>query len=108
MRVKRSKSLTTKLTHAEFAALEVLAGGQPIGAWAREQLLAISARPATEERVIGEIVALRTIVVNLQFAHLRGDRLTAENVQTLIDRADHDKLEKARARLASKDSGSQS
>jgi hypothetical protein len=108
MRVKRTKSLTTKLTDVEFAALEVLAGGQPIGAWAREQLLAISARPATEETMIGEIVALRTIVVNLQFAHLRGDRLTAEDVQKLIDRADHDKLEKARARLASKDSGSPS
>jgi len=108
MRVKRTKGLTTKLTNAEYAALEALAGSQPIGAWAREQLLAISARRATEETVIGEIVALRTIVVNLQVANLRREGLTAEDIHKLIDRADHDKLEKARARLASKDSGSAS
>jgi hypothetical protein len=104
MRVKRTKSLTTKLTPSEYAALEALADGQPISAWARERLLAVSVRPAIEETVIGEIAALRTIVVNLEFAHLRGDALTADTVQKLIDRADHDKLGKARARLASSDS----
>jgi hypothetical protein len=108
MRVKRPRGLCTKLTHAEYAAVEALAGSQPIGAWAREQLLAISVRRATEETVIGEITALRTIVVNLEFAHLRGDALTTEDVQKLIDRADRDKVRKARARLASTDSGSPS
>ncbi len=100
MRVKRTKGLCAKFTHAEYTALEALAAGQPMGAWVREQLLAISARPGTEETLLSEIVALRTILVNLHFAYLRGDRLTAEEVQKLIDRADHDKLRKARARLA--------
>jgi hypothetical protein len=100
MRVKRTKGLTAHLTNAEYAALEVLAGTQPISTWAREQLLAINARRAIEETVIGEIAALRTIVLNLEFAHLRGDPLTAEDVQKLIDRADRDKVRKARARLA--------
>lgn len=108
MRVKRTKGLTTKLTNAEHAALEAFAGGQRLGAWAREQLLAISARPAPEETVLSEILALRTIVVNLQFAHLRGEPLTAEHVQQLIDRADHGKLRKARARMASGQEGSRS
>jgi len=108
MPVKRPKCLSTRLTADEYAALDALADGQPIGTWAREQLLAISARPATEEMVVSEIVALRTIVVNLQFAHLRGDRLTAEDVQKLIDRADHDKLRRARARLHSSKDGSPS
>jgi hypothetical protein len=100
MPVKRPKCLSTRLTADEYAALDALAGGQPIGTWAREQLLAMRARRATEETVVGEIVALRTIVVNLQFANLRGERLTAEQVQQLIDRADRDKLRKAQARLA--------
>jgi hypothetical protein len=108
MRVKRTKGLSTKLTDVEYAALEALAGSQPIGAWAREQLLAVSARRPIEETVIAEILALRTIVLNLQFANLRGEPLTAEDVQKLIDRADHDKLRKARARLASTDSGNPS
>lgn len=100
MRVTRTKGLSTKLTEAEYEALEALAGIQPMGAWAREQLLAVRARRPIEETLMGEIVALRTIVLNMQFAHLRGDGLTADDVQKLIDRADHDKLRKARARLA--------
>jgi hypothetical protein len=104
MVVKRPKCLSTKLSADEYAALDALAGGQRIGTWARDQLLAIRARRAIEETMVGEIVALRTIVLNLQFANLRGDALTAEDVQKLIDRADHDQLRKARARLASTDS----
>ncbi|HEY6357158.1 MAG TPA: hypothetical protein VIX35_02875 [Vicinamibacterales bacterium] len=106
--MKRSKCLGTRVTADEYAALEALAGGQRIGTWAREQLLAVRARPATEETVLREIAALRTIVVNLEFAHLRGETLTAEDVQKLIDRADHGKVRKARAWLAASLEGSSS
>ena len=85
MRVKRPKVVSTRVTADEYAALDALAGGQRIGTWAREQLLAISARRTTEEAVIG-----------------------AEDVQKLIDRADHDRFRKARARLASTDTASAS
>jgi hypothetical protein len=100
MPVKRPKCLSTRLTVDEYAALDALAGGQRIGTWAREQLLAARARRPIEETVVAEIAALRTIVVNLEFAHLHGEALTAADVQKLIDRADHDKVRKARARLA--------
>jgi hypothetical protein len=106
--MKRTKGLCAKFTHAEYAALEALAGGQPMGAWAREQLFAIRARRAIEEMVVGEIAALRTIVLHLQFAFIRGEALTADDVQKLIDRADKDKLRKARARLAVGQEGNQS
>jgi hypothetical protein len=106
MRVKRTKGLTAHLTSAEYAALEVLAGAQPISTWAREQLLAINARRAIEETVIGEIAALRTIVLNLEFAFIRGETLSEEDVQKLIDRADRDRVRKARARLAAGQEGS--
>lgn len=100
MAVKRPKCLSTRLTIDEYASLDALAGGQRIGTWAREQLLAARARRPIEEAVVAEIVALRTIVLNLQFAFIRGEALSAEDVQKLIDRADHDKVRKARARLA--------
>jgi hypothetical protein len=100
MRVNRSKGLSTKLTPAEYEALEALAGTEPTSAWAREQLLALTARRPVEETILSEILALRTIVLNLQFAHLRGDGLNPEDVQKLIDRADQEKLRKARARLS--------
>jgi hypothetical protein len=100
MPVKRPMCLSTRLTADEYAALEALARGQRIGTWAREQLLATRARRPIEETVVAEIAALRTIVLNLQFAFIRGEALSAEDVQKLIDRADHDKVRKARARLA--------
>ena len=91
MRVKRPKVVSTRLTADEYAALDALAGGQPVGTWAREQLLAIRARRPIEETLVAEIAALRTIVVNLQFAFIRGEALSEEDVQKLIDRADRDK-----------------
>jgi hypothetical protein len=108
MRAKRPKVVSTRLTADEYAALDALAGEQPVGTWAREQLLAIRARRPIEETLVAEIAALRTIIVNLQFAFIRGQALSEEDVQKLIDRADRDKVRKARARLASTESGSPS
>jgi len=108
MTVRRPKCLSTRLTADEYTALEALAGGQRIGTWARDQLLAMTARRATEETVVGEIAALRTIVLNLQFAFIRGEALSEADVQKLIDRADRDKVRKARARLAVGQEGSPS
>ena len=99
MRVKRTKGLSTKLTPAEYETLETLAGGELISAWAREQLLALTARRPLEETVVSEILALRTIVLNLHVAYLRGEVPTGESVQQLIDRADQEKLSRARERL---------
>ena len=45
------------------------------------------------------MVALRTILLNVLFKQSNGEWLTAEEMQRLIDRADSDKLRKARERL---------
>jgi hypothetical protein len=44
-------------------------------------------------------VALREILLNVMFKLANGQTLTAEEMQRLIDRADSDKLRKARERL---------
>ena len=49
--------------------------------------------------VMAEVVALRTILLNVLFKQANGDALTAEQMQKLIDRADADKLKKALERL---------
>jgi hypothetical protein len=49
--------------------------------------------------VMAELVALRTILLNVLFKQAKGETLTAEEMQRLIDRADSDKLKKARERL---------
>ena len=48
---------------------------------------------------MAELPALRAILLNVLFKQANGQPLTAEEVQRLIDRADSDKLRKARERL---------
>jgi hypothetical protein len=45
------------------------------------------------------VLALRTILLNLFYALSRGERMTAEQMQQVIERADADKLKKAADRL---------
>ena len=75
----RTKSISTKVTDEEYAQFEASAG---------------------EQTVLAELLALRTILLNMHFAVSQGQTLTAEEMQQLIERADQNKLSKARQRLA--------
>ena len=96
----RTKSISTKVTDEEYALFEALAGGQTISEWAREVLLKATKPNAGEQTMLAEVLALRTILLNVHFAVSQGQTLTAEEMQQLIVRADQDKLSKARQRLA--------
>ena len=96
----RTKSISTKVTDEEYAQLEVLAGEQTISEWARDVLLKATKPNAAEQSVLAEVLALRTILLNLHFAVSQGQTLTAEEMRQLIERADQNKLSKARERLA--------
>ena len=52
-----------------------------------------------QQALMAELVALRAILLNVLFKQAKGEPLTAEEMQRLIDRADSDKLRKARERL---------
>ncbi len=96
----RTKSISTKVTDEEYAQFEALAGEQTISEWARDVLLKATKPNAGEQTVLAELLALRTILLNMQFAVSQGQTLTAEEMQQLIERADQNKLSKARQRLA--------
>jgi hypothetical protein len=96
----RTKSISTKVTDEEYALFEALAGEQTISEWARDVLLKATKPNAGEEAVLAEVLALRTILLNIHFAVSQGRTLTAEEMQQLIERADQNKLGKARQRLA--------
>jgi len=49
--------------------------------------------------LMAEFAALRTVLLNVLSKEANGERLTAEQMQMLIDRADADKLKKAAERL---------
>jgi hypothetical protein len=105
----RTKSIGTKVTEEEYAQLERAAqeSAKTLGEWCREVMLA-SANGQTAKSngtggeayaVMAEVLALRAILLNVLFKQAKGEPLTAEEMQRLIDRADSDKLRKARERL---------
>ena len=96
----RTKSISTKVTDEEYAQFEALAGDQTISEWAREVLLKATKPNAGEQTMLAEVLALRTILLNVYFAVSQGQTLTTEEMQQLIERADQNKLSKARQRLA--------
>jgi hypothetical protein len=98
---RRTKSIGTKVTPDEYDRIHALAGEQPISEWVRAALLKAAADPpAADSIVLAEVLALRTILLNLHFHLCSGTPVTADTMQRLIERADHDKREQAETRLA--------
>jgi hypothetical protein len=98
----RTKSVGTKLSEAEFAQLEERAQetGLTLSEWVREMLLSTSAKTGLEtgEVVLAELLALRTLFLNLQFRQGQAPLSEAE-MRSLIERADGMKMQRARERL---------
>jgi hypothetical protein len=99
MASRRTKSIGTKVTPEEYARIQTLAGEQPISEWVRAAILRTADPPPADATVLAEVLALRTIVLNLHFHLCNGAPVTAETMQRLIERADEDKRQQAKARL---------
>jgi hypothetical protein len=109
----RTKSVGTKVSDAEYAALEARARAEnlTLSEWVRARLLEPDAdggsgRPGSEaagdlvgEVLLSEVLALRALFLNLR--PLPGHDLPSEaEVRAEITRADASKMQRARARLA--------
>ena len=96
---QRNKSVGTKVTAAEFDALERRAHAQKLtlSEWVRAELLDTKKHEG-DEVLLGELLALRAILINLLFSLGKGERLTAEAMKELIERADRDKANRAAGR----------
>lgn len=103
----RTKSIGTKVSEEEFAALEECArqADMTLSEWVRAVLLAAPGVELPEDdaalagRVtLAEVLALRTLFLNLQFRQAQGP-LTEVEMRGLIERADGAKGERARERL---------
>jgi hypothetical protein len=104
----RTRSVGTKLTEEEFARLESLAAaaGQSVSEWARGALLAATT-PTPEpgnpnpnnsnDAVLGEVRALRAIVLNLFFDLANGEEITVESVKEIIAKADAKKADNTKS-----------
>jgi len=100
MSIPRTICRSAKLTDEEYAAREAAGGEQTLSTWAREVCLQAARRQAADAFVVAEVLAPRTILLNLLFAHAVGDEITAERMHQLIDRADHDRFTRAAERFA--------
>ena len=99
--VLRTRSVTTKITDAEYAQLDELVGasGLNLSEWVRKKLLNAGRSDGDANVLLGELLALRSIVINLLFSIANGERVTREQMQTLIERADSNKAAKTQALL---------
>lgn len=98
----RIKSVGTKVSQEEFAALEARARARKLtlSEWVRAELLEPRADDgAADEVLLGEVLALRTILINLLFSLTNGKPVTPEAMRELIGRADGDKSKRAMERL---------
>ena len=97
--IRRTKSVGTKLTTEEYAQIVRVAEGHSLSEWLREVLLGMAAPKPADHVLLAEVLALRTIVLNLQFAVTSGEPPTADAMKRLIDRADDEKHRRAFERL---------
>lgn len=102
----RTKSVGTKVSEAEYVALEGCARGRglKLSEWVRDVLLsaardgeagAVAGPRAGDGVLLAEVLALRAILMNLLFSIGKGETVTPEQMQSLIERADAGKAAKA-------------
>jgi hypothetical protein len=97
--IRRTKSVGTKLTAEEYAQIVRVADGHTLSGWVRDVLLGMVAPQPAAHVLLAEVLALRTIVLNLQFAVASGEPMTSDAMKRLIDRADDEKHRRAFERL---------
>jgi hypothetical protein len=96
----RNRTVGCKMSDSEYERLSAVveSEGMTLGEWCREVLLerADGRKPSViEETLLGEVLALRTILLNLHFTVAKGETITAEGMQAIIDQADAGKAKKA-------------
>ena len=104
----RNRTVGSKVTESEYARLAAIAErkGVTLGEWCREVLLATTndsqevTATTAEQALLAEVVALRTILLNALYKLAPQEYLTDRDLDRLIERADKDRFQRARERLA--------
>ena len=96
---RRTKGITIRVTDDQYAGLVRLADGQTVTAWVHDVVLAAATPDPGDQIILAELLALRTILLNLHFAVANGEPPTVDAMKRLIDRADDEKHRRAFDRL---------
>jgi hypothetical protein len=92
--------VSTKITEVEYQTFKRLAHTQSVSEWIRGVLHERVAQRDIEDLLLAEVLALRTILLNLHFALSTGAPPSADTMREWIDRADEDRFRKAEERRA--------
>lgn len=104
MRQRLSRTIGAKVSAEECAAIEARASqeGKTTSSWVRTLLIEKLSLPAEHRDtslILGEILALRTIVATLHF-EASNRTLNANIIQEILNLADKDKAERAAVLLS--------
>jgi len=104
-RISRDRTVSTKLTAAEYTEIERLAEshGQWLSEWVRDVVLAaVREQHAPQNRAAFiELQALRLLLINTLEPLLRGDKMTAEQFKAMLQHVKANKRKVAGEVLAS-------
>jgi hypothetical protein len=103
MAARRTKSISAKVTEAEYARLVAQAGDHTVSEWVRTTVLA-AVSPSPSERIafltFAEQVSLRSVLLSLFQLQSQGQPVTRDVILYFIDQADRTKIRAAQERLA--------
>ena len=109
-RISRNRTVSTKLTEAEFAQVERLAAGraQWLSEWVRDVLLEVvrGQQPEQSAATFAEVQALRLLLINTLEPLLRGEKMTPEQFKEMLRYVKTNKRKAAADMLASYAEGS--
>jgi hypothetical protein len=110
-RESRSQTLNTKLTPTEAAAVKVAseADGKAVGEWLRDlalRELGRDNRQLPSLALMGEVTAMRLLLINTLEPLLRGDKMTPEQFKEMLRYVKTNKRKAAADILASYAEGS--
>jgi len=104
-RIPRTKTIGVRVTEPEYLALEAEAwkAGKTVADWARDQILG---RPdfhgvsSLDSHLFTELVGIQLLLMNTLGPLLRGERLTAEQLDAVLRQVQSAKARKAQELLA--------
>jgi hypothetical protein len=102
-RIPRTRTVGVRVTEPEYLALEAEAwkAGKTVADWARDQILR---RPGfhgvLDEHLFTELVGIQLLLMNTLGPLLRGERLTAEQLDAVLRQVQSAKARKAQELLA--------
>ena len=103
-RIPRTRTIGVRVTEPEYRALEAEAWkiGKTVADWTRDQILgrpAFTGTGSLDEHLFTELVGIQLLLMNTLGPLLRGERLTAEQLDAVLRQVQSAKARKAQELL---------